>query len=259
MGIGRSQIFPRRFGIGQGIARRFQQRNGPFVFARRVKDHAGQQLKARRRRRVKPQRFFDFGYRLFAAAGVGQHQGQVAGGLGIVWLDRHGPVGGIHRLRLAAVDELQQRQNGVCAGIVGVQLQGLPGRIVGDFSRHRRRPDQIVVVAPDIDRHPRDAGMGVGEIRVQIDRLLIEGQGPAVCLDVAVKEALLLGPQIVVVSFEIVGGDPRQLVALPLVQLDSQSGNDLADDVVLNREDVSIFAVVALGPQGKARSGRRSG
>ena len=186
---------------------------------------------------------------------MGQHQRQVAEGLGIVRLGRHRPVGGIDRLGVAAVDELEQGQNRVRAGIVGIELQRLAGRVIGDFSRHRRRPDQIVVVAPDIDRDPRDAGMRVCEIRVQIDRLLIVGQGPAIGLDIAVKEALLLRAQVVVVSFEVVGGDLRQLVAFPFVQLDGQRGNDLADDFVLNREDVGIFAVVTLCPHGKTRKG----
>ena len=107
--------------------------------------------------------------------------------------------------------------------LFGIELQRLPGRVIGNFSRHRRRPDQIVVVAPDIHRHARDAGMGVGEIRIQIDRLLIEGQGPAVGLDIAVEEALLLGAQIVVVGLEVIGRDLRQLVALAFAQLDRQA------------------------------------
>ena len=140
---------------------------------------------------------------------MGQHQRQIAKSLGIIRLGSHRSVRGIDCLRMTAVDELEQGQNRVRPCIVGIELQCLAGCVIGDLARHRRRPDLVVVVAPDVDRDPRDAGMRVGEIRVQIDRLLIVRQGPAIGLDVAVKEALVLRAQVIVVGFEIVGGDLR--------------------------------------------------
>ena len=100
-----------------------------------------------------------------------QHEGQVAEDLGVVRLERNGHARGFDRLDVAAVDQLQQGEHGVRSGVLGIQLQRLPGRVVGDLARHRRGPEKIVVVAPDVHGDARDAGMRIGEIGIQIDRL----------------------------------------------------------------------------------------
>ncbi|MNT17114.1 hypothetical protein D3C72_1522490 [compost metagenome] len=135
------------------------------------------------------------------------------------------------------------------ARIVGVELQGLARRVIGNLAGDGRRPEIVVVVAPDVDGHPRDPRMGIGKPRIEIDRLLVEGERLAIGFDVAVDESLLLGPHVIVVGFEIVGRDARQLVAFAFAELDLQRRDDLADDIVLDGEEIGILPVVALRPE----------
>lgn len=76
--------------------------------------------------------------------------------------------------------------------------------------------------------------MGIGKARIEVDRLLVERQGPAIGVDIPEDEALLLGPHVIIVGFEIFGRDPGQLIALARAELDRQSRDDLADHIVLN-------------------------
>src|SRR5262245_18933826 len=100
---------------------------------------------------------------------------------------------------------------------------------------------------PALQMRPAQARVGGGVVGIQIER---PHEQPS-CLGIGLARralALLVAAEHEIVRFEDTRWRPADTALLGLGDLDRQRSDDVLGDLVLQREDVSHFAVVALGP-----------
>ncbi len=184
---------------------------------------------------------------LLVAAQEGQVLGEpvVGGRVAGVQLERPAEPG-LRALPVPVVEELRQGQRAVRFGQSRIELQRLPGRLLGPREDLPRRPGAVVA---EEEQRVREAGPGQGVRRIAVERLL------------EVADALLqvprrpLVPEVAALEIEVVGLEVLRADAGPgldparLPQGDLELAGDGGGDLVLDGEDVARVAVEALRPE----------
>ena len=176
LGVSHCKLFMNSGVRRHGFPSLLQQFRRPLISAVHEQDETGQKVDTRGRSRIQSKCCLHRHHGLGSPTGMGEHEGKVYIGLGVVGIEGHGLLHGRDGFVVPTVHHLQHPEHGIRPRIVDVQRQRLSRRLVSPFTRHGAGQHPIHVEAPDIDRYPSVACVSIGKLRVEGHRLFVQRQ-----------------------------------------------------------------------------------